>query len=95
MLTIKDLSPCLELDLAAMAAVYGAGLGFAPNQSIRQTLNAITITGTGSLFGGPTDIRVNNAYSQSASLGSSAFNLEALLGAYHSLGQLGDGLGHG
>jgi hypothetical protein len=91
-LTIKDLSPSEELDREAMAAICGAGigLGFVPRNLINQELNAITIVGAGSEFiGGDTEFRLTNTYSQSANQVDGGANLDGLLLALNSLGQLG------
>lgn len=91
-LTITDLAPSETLDREAMTAICGGfgTLGIVPRNLINQELNAITLVGTDSSFGGGnTTLNVNNRYSQSASQVNGGGDLDSLLMALGPLAKLG------
>ena len=91
-LTISDLAPSETLDREAMTAICGGfgTLGVVPRNLINQELNAITLVGTDSTFGGGnTELNVNNRYTQSASQVNGGADLDSLLRSLGQLGKLG------
>jgi len=88
-LMINDLAPSEALDREAMTAICG-GFGTLGRNLINQELNAVTIVGTDSIFGGGnTQLNVNNRYTQSASQVNGGADLGSLLLSLGQLGKLG------